>query len=99
MIVKGSINYSPCGRKRKVKRVKKTRVASGQSTNSSAMQERLAKIEAERKKYPSLESTAYTPQPDTQYKNEVSKRYTVAIAYNKGGYQVIGKDNIKDIGK
>tara|TARA_B100001142_G_scaffold216646_1_gene214803 strand:+ start:901 stop:1200 length:300 start_codon:yes stop_codon:yes gene_type:complete len=99
MIVKGSINYSPCGRKRKVKRVKKTRVASGQSTNSSAMQERLAKIEAEREKYPSLESTAYTPQPDTQYKNEVSKRYTVAIAYNKGGYQVIGKDNIKDIGK
>lgn len=100
MIVKGSINYSPCGRKRKVKRVKKTRVASGQTTgNSSAMQERLAKIQAEREKYPSLESTEYTPQPDTQYKNEVSKRYTVAIAYNKGGYQVIGKDNIKDIGK
>jgi hypothetical protein len=41
----------------------------------------------------------YTPEKDTQYKNEVSKRYTVAIAYNKGGYQVISKENIKDIGK
>ena len=100
MIVKGSINYSPCGRKRKLKRVKKARVASGKSTSSnSAMQERLAKIKEEQEKYPSLEITEYVPQPNTQYKNEVSKRYTVAIAYNKGGYQVIGKDNIKDIGK
>jgi len=99
MIVKGSINYSPCGRKRKVKRIKKTRVASGQSTNNSAMRERLTKIKEEQERYPSLESTGYTAQPNTQYKNEVSKRYTVAIAYNKGGYQVISKDNIKDIGK
>ena len=36
---------------------------------------------------------------DVSYKREESKNYTVAIAYNKGGYMVIGKDNIKDIGK
>jgi hypothetical protein len=29
----------------------------------------------------------------------VSKNYTIAPAYNKGAYQVIGKDNIKDIGR
>ena len=36
---------------------------------------------------------------DESYKVEVSKQYTIAPAYNKGGYQVIGKDNIKDIGR
>ena len=32
-------------------------------------------------------------------KKENSSGYTVAPAYNKGAYQVIGKNNIKDIGK
>jgi len=32
-------------------------------------------------------------------KQEISSGYTVAPAYNKGAYQVIGKSNIKDIGK
>jgi hypothetical protein len=32
-------------------------------------------------------------------KKEISQGYTVAPAYNKGAYQVIGKSNIKDIGK
>jgi len=100
MIIKGSMNYSPCGRKRKTLRTSKRATASSSELSISAhMQERLAKIKEEQQKYPSLDSTTYTPQADTQYKNEVSKRYTVAIAYNKGGYQVISKDNIKDIGK
>ena len=30
---------------------------------------------------------------------EESKKFTIAPAYNKGGYQVISKDNIKNIGK
>lgn len=33
------------------------------------------------------------------YKQEVSKNYTVAPAYNKGGYMVVSKENIKDIGR
>ena len=32
-------------------------------------------------------------------KQEICKQYTIAPAYNKGAYQVIGKSNIKDIGK
>ena len=43
--------------------------------------------------------TKYRPPADTSYKQEVSKNYTVAIAYNKGGYMVIPKSNIKDIGR
>ena len=30
---------------------------------------------------------------------EESKKFTVAPAYNKGAYQVITKNNIKDIGR
>lgn len=32
-------------------------------------------------------------------KQEISKQYTIAPAYNKGAYQVIPKDDIKDIGR
>ena len=32
-------------------------------------------------------------------KKKISSGYTIAPAYNKGAYQVIGKANIKDIGK
>tara|TARA_B100000575_G_C22741547_1_gene443408 strand:+ start:290 stop:592 length:303 start_codon:yes stop_codon:yes gene_type:complete len=100
MIFKGSMNYSPCGRKRKISRTTKRATTFGSElTMSAQMKERLAKIEEQKQKYPSLNDTAYVPQADTQYKNEVSKLYTVAIPYNKGGYQVIPTENIKDIGK
>ena len=40
-----------------------------------------------------------TTKKDNSYELEVSKNYTIAPAYNKGAYQVIAKDNIKDIGR
>ena len=49
--------------------------------------------------YPSAKSTEYKTPEDTSYKKEISKQYTVSIAYNKGNYQVIPKDEVKDIGK
>tara|TARA_B100001094_G_C17514217_1_gene477068 strand:+ start:219 stop:353 length:135 start_codon:yes stop_codon:yes gene_type:complete len=36
---------------------------------------------------------------DDTYKKEVSQSYTLAPAYNKGAYQVIPTENIKDIGR
>ena len=33
------------------------------------------------------------------WKLEESKNFTVAPAYNKGAYQVINRNNIKDIGR
>ena len=38
-----------------------------------------------------------TTKKDNSCELEISKNYTIAPAYNKGAYQVIGKDNIKDI--
>ena len=37
--------------------------------------------------------------PVNNWRLEESKKFTIAPAYNKGGYQVISKDNIKNIGK
>ena len=93
MIVSGSINYTPCGRKRKA-----------QKKSKKAQPVALAFARPE----PYRRETAYVPSqpmrgiasnPDTSYKKEVSKQYTLAPAYNKGAYQVIPLDNIKHIGK
>ena len=35
----------------------------------------------------------------SNWRLEESKKFTVAPAYNKGAYQVITKDNVKDIGR
>ena len=40
-----------------------------------------------------------SPTTTPELKKEVSSRYTVAPAYNKGAYQVIPRDEVKDIGK
>ena len=37
--------------------------------------------------------------PSNNWRLQESKKFTIAPAYNKGGYQVISKDNIKNIGK
>ena len=50
--------------------------------------------------YPSWTGKAtYSAPVDDSYKQEVSKNYTVSIAYNKGAYQVIPKKDIKSIGR
>ena len=48
---------------------------------------------------PSLMTSKPMVYEDNSYKQEVSKKYTVAVAYNKGGYQVIPSDQVKYIGK
>ena len=51
-------------------------------------------------KYPSFSgSTKYQPIEDQSWKQEASKNFTVAPAYNKGAYQVIPSTDVKHIGK
>ena len=40
-----------------------------------------------------------TTKPVDNWRLRESKKFTFAPAYNKGGYQVISKENIKNIGK
>ena len=98
MIIHGSMNYSPCGRKRKTVAKRKRKVVSG-STKAMAKPQYLKDIEEYNAKYPSLKTTISQPYEDTSYKQEISRQYTVAVPYNKGAYQVIPKGDVKWIGK
>jgi hypothetical protein len=94
MIIKGNMKYDNHGRKRKVKAVRATRQPQEWKTF-----EPTDTYKRKTKQYPSLSMGEYKPQEDKSYQQEVSKQYTVSIAYNKGAYQVIPKKDIKHIGK
>ena len=94
MIVKGSMRYTPSGRLRKnIIRSGKRRVEFMQLHTEKEIPRR------ETKEYPSAPLTPYKPQPRDDWKSEASSEYTIAPAYNKGAYQVISRENVKDIGK
>jgi hypothetical protein len=93
MIVVGSINYTTSGRRRKTvtKKISKPKFV---PYVPSAVYRR------ETKQYPSVLSGAMDVyKKDTSMQREISSKYTVAPAYNKGAYQVVSQENIKDIGK
>tara|TARA_Y100000361_G_C10867998_1_gene192746 strand:+ start:184 stop:510 length:327 start_codon:yes stop_codon:yes gene_type:complete len=108
MIFKGSMNYDQHGRKRKNKISNRRRSSNGLGHHSFTVAMRdhaphaspvLEAARKHREKYPSMPIGEYKPEVDTSYKKEVSKNYTVSIAYNKGSYQVIPKDDVEHIGK
>ena len=98
-----SMRYGPSGKRRKTtawNTKKKSTPTKSQLKPDQRTIDRIREAEEHREKYPSLVSTGYTPTKyDDSYKKEASKNFTVAIGYNKGGYQVIPKNEIKDIGK
>ena len=65
--------------------------------------ERMREQREHAEKYPSMPLTGGGGTAEDiawqREKAEICKNYTIAPAYNKGAYQVIGKNNIKDIGK
>mgnify|MGYP001254518760 FL=1 len=94
MIVRGSMRYSPSGRKRKTfTNINRRKVQFMQ------LHKEKAPIVRETPDYPSAPLTPYTPRPRDDWKVEASSKYTIAPAYNKGAYQVINEDDIEDIGK
>ncbi len=94
----GSLRYDFTGRKRKTK-----------ALNKCKRPQRTFKQMEVRSVHPNYEdqvqykSAPLTPPrqvvQDDSYKKEVSSKYTVSIAFNKGAYQVIPDENIKHIGK
>jgi hypothetical protein len=100
----GSLRYDMHGRKRKV-RAKTAPVRASKSDFkpmrlSDAEIARNKEIASHREKYPSAGmGIGSSASADTSWKVEESKNFTVAPAYNKGAYQVIGKSNVKDIGR
>ena len=95
MIIKGHMTYDHYGRKRKSKFTKAVRSPAQQWKTYTPE----PTTRRETKEYPSAPLSEYTPARDTSYKQKASEKYTVSIAYNKGAYQVIPKEEVKHIGK
>ncbi len=97
----GSLRYDMYGRKRKTKALNTPRRPKVEF-KPIVHEKTLAEIRAEehRAKYPSAEmSSTYTPTKDQSWKQEASKNFTVAPAYNKGAYQVIPRKDVEHIGR
>ena len=101
MIVKGSMNYTTSGRKKKSIVANKRKKHPFVPLYDSKKEFKPAWWQKEVHKW---KSAPFRPASlrnieDTSYKKEISKQYTIAPAYNKGAYQVINPENIKDIGR
>ena len=93
-MIKGSMMYDQHGRKRKVKHLYKSKKATPNFKSQKTKQ-----YKSDEETYASAPIGEYTVHEDNSYKKDISKQYTVSIAYNKGAYQVIPKGEVKDIGK
>lgn len=99
MIIRGNMNYDQHGRKRKKKATTTKRRSSSGLRHQSLRLETRDHAPHASPQIPSAELKPYSTAKDTSYKKEISKQYTVAVAYNKGAYQVIPRDDVKHIGK
>ena len=102
----GSLRYDMHGRKRKVRaKTAPVRASKSDFKPMRLSETEVARVEdskSHREKYPSAgmrDTVTCSASADTSWKVEESKNFTVAPAYNKGAYQVIGKSNVKDIGR
>ena len=97
MIIKGSMNYDSHGRRRR--RIQARRKKKAPMGWSPVKRKEYAENKKRNQQYKSAPIGEYKVPKDTSYKKEISKQYTVAIAYNKGAYQVIPNSDLKHIGK
>ena len=95
MIIKNNLRYDKHCRKRKSKATTAVQPAT-QEWKTFAPEPTFRRTTPQ---YPSAPMSQYTPARDSSYKKEASSNYTVSIAYNKGAYQVIPKEEVKHIGK
>ena len=102
MIIKGSLNYDSHGRRRKTVRTKrKSHKSKWTKVGAVAQQGERRTCTAKVAGSTPVSSTnaGKGTKVDNSWKLEVSKKYTVAPAYNKGAYQVIPREDVEHIGK
>jgi|TARA_B100001093_G_scaffold503386_1_gene557692 hypothetical protein len=96
----GSLRYDPTGRKRKTNSMRKKKTTHEFKPYKAEKTYAQLQMEEFNKKYPSYTGKSkYEPVDDTSWKQEESKNFTVAPAYNKGAYQVIPRKEVEHIGK
>jgi|TARA_A200000159_G_C7267181_1_gene315625 hypothetical protein len=97
----GSLRYDHTGRKRKAPGLARKRKLKPEF-KPMKVEKTYAQLQMEEfnKKYPSYSgTTSYETPKDQSWKQEESKNFTVAPAYNKGAYQVIPRKDVRHIGK
>ena len=102
MIIKGSLNYDSHGRRRKTVRTKrKSHKSKWTKVGAVAQQGERRTCTAKVAGSIPVSSTnaGKGTKVDNSWKVEISKKYTVAPAYNKGAYQVIPREDVEHIGK
>ena len=104
MIVKGSMGFTPSGRKRKKFKAPKKKKREFVPLDKAVVPsyEYMLWEKNQREQYPSvgfIPDPMYGKRKKEDYRAEVSKKYTISVAYNKGAYQVIPKDDVENIGK
>jgi hypothetical protein len=98
MIVQGSMQYTTSGRKMGSKSRRKRRQVYHWKTTTEAQP--IAPVNwRQLTEYPSAELGSPNPEETAAKDHYVSSKHTIAPAYNKGAYQVISSENIKDIGR
>ena len=98
MIFHGSLNHDATGRRKKTKSARSYRRFGGNGSNTLPDYSYRPSRASAVKSLDTRECNT-TISAESKVKQEVSKNYTVAVAYNKGAYQVIPKDSVKLIGK
>ena len=102
MIINGSLNYDSHGRKRKnVRKKRTTQQSKWKSLGAVAQQGERRTCTAKVAGSIPVSSTngGKGTAVDNSWRVEISKKYTVAPAYNKGAYQVIPPSDVEHIGK
>ena len=103
MIVKGSTGFTTSGRKRKkFKAPKKKKREFIPFDKVVPSYEYMLWEKNQREQYPSvgfIPDPMYGKRTPENYRAEVSKKYAISVAYNKGAYQVIPEDDVENIGK
>lgn len=100
-IFQTSFAYTYSGRKRKPA-VAKKQAKPAQKVQLLPTSKPSAPYRRDTKPVPSLKADnlpSCTTVPSKSFRQEVSSKYTIAPAYNKGAYQVILPDTVKDIGR
>ena len=95
-IVFGSMNHTYSGRKKK----KLTRGRKTKAVFKELQPKESTVYRRETPHYLSLPmGSGVCGTTKSAVKQEISSKYTIAPAYNKGAYQVISIENVKDIGR
>ena len=102
MIINGSLNYDSHGRRRKTVRTKRKSHRSKWTKVGAVAQQgerRTCTAKVAGSIPVSSTNAGKGTKVDNSWKLEISKKYTIAPAYNKGAYQVIPRDDVEHIGK